>query len=341
MLDEFIGLREARAARAAGPSADPEALRRAYLDVLKLALCDLAGATTVSVGKLEDGSVASRELSGADLRMRAAGMDWPRQGLTMVGLNRLDDLEARVEAVVRDGVDGDLIEAGAWRGGASILMRATLDTLDAHDRTVWVADSFQGFPEPDRQKGLSAADYLAVSLEQVKGNFERFGLEHGVSFVPGFFEDTMSELVGRRWALVRLDGDTYEATWLTLRSLYPTLSVGGHLIVDDYGALPECGRAVDDFRARYGIDEPIERVDWTCVGWRRERANVIEPLEPSRPDELRREPRSVRAVARAGDPHVPSEHELELRQELERLQRDPLAAPLRWARGKLRGQRRR
>ena len=179
MLDEFIGLREARAARAAGPSADPEGLRRAYLDVLKLALCDLAGDTTVSVGKLEDGSVASRELSGADLRMRAAGMDWPRQGLTMVGLNRLDDLEARVESVVRDGIDGDLIEAGAWRGGASIMMRATLDTLDAHDRSVWVADSFQGFPEPDRQKGLSAADYLAVSLEQVTSNFERFGLETG------------------------------------------------------------------------------------------------------------------------------------------------------------------
>jgi O-methyltransferase len=336
MLDEFIGLREARAACAAGPSADPEGLRRAYLDLLKLALCDLAGDTTVSVGKLEDGSVASRELSGADLRMRAAGMDWPRQGLTMVGLNRLDDLEARVESVVREGIHGDLIEAGAWRGGASIMMRATLDTLDAHDRAVWVADSFQGFPEPDRQKGLSAADYLAVSLEQVKSNFERFGLGQGVKFVPGFFEDTMSELSGRRWALVRLDGDTYEATWLTLHSLYPTLSVGGHLIVDDYGALPECGRAVNEFRDRYGIDEPLERVDWTCVGWRRERDNAIEPPEPSRVDEPRRAPRTVRAVARERDLHVPSEQELELRKELERLQREPLAAPLSWIRGKLR-----
>jgi O-methyltransferase len=335
MVDEFIGLREARAARAAGPSADPEALRRAYLDVLKLALCDLAGATTVSVGKLEDGSVASRELSGADLRMRAAGMDWPRQGLTMVGLNRLDDLEARVEAVVRDGVDGDLIEAGAWRGGASILMRATLDTLDAHDRTVWVADSFQGFPEPDRQKGLSAADYLAVSLEDVKGNFARFGLEHGVTFVPGFFEDTMSELAGRRWALIRLDGDTYEATWLTLQSLYPGLSVGGHLIVDDYGALPECGRAVDEFRSHHGIEEPLERVDWTCVAWRRESDSPIEPVEP--PNSGRGERgRTVRAVPRESDLHVPSEHELVLSQELERLRRQPLAAPLDWVRARLR-----
>jgi hypothetical protein len=74
-----------------------------------------------------------------------------------------------------------LIEAGAWSGGASMMMRATLDTLDACDRTMWVAASFQGFPAPDRQKTLSAADYLAVSLEQVKSNSERFGLEHGVS----------------------------------------------------------------------------------------------------------------------------------------------------------------
>ena len=154
--------------------------------------------------------------------------------------------------------------------------------------------------------------------------------------MPGFFEDTMSELSGRRWALVRLDGDTYEATWLTLHSLYPTLSVGGHLIVDDYGALPECGRAVDEFRERYGIDEPLERVDWTCVGWRRERDNAIELPEPSRPEEPRRAPRTVRAVARERDLHVPSEQELELRKELERLQREPLAAPLSWIRGKLR-----
>jgi O-methyltransferase len=333
MLEEFSGLREARPARASGPSADAVGLKRAYLDLLKLALCDLTGATTVSVGKLEDGSVASRELSAADLRVRAAGMDWPRQGLTMVGLNRLDDLQERVESVVRDGVSGDLIEAGAWRGGASILMRATLDTLDARDRTVWVADSFQGFPDPDRQKGLSAADYLAVSLEQVESNFARFGLEEGVTFVPGFFENTMSELLGRRWSVVRLDGDTYEATWLTLHSLYPGLSVGGHLIVDDYGALEECRRAVDEFRARYGIEEPLERVDWTCVAWRRHNESAIESLPSA---QGQRPERAVRGVSRERDLHVPSEHELLLRQELERLQRHPLAAPLSWLRAKLR-----
>jgi hypothetical protein len=170
----------------------------------------------------------------------------------------------------------------------------------------------------------------------VKDNFARFGLEHGVTFVPGFFEDTMSQLAGRRWALVRLDGDTYEATWLTLQSLYPGLSVGGHVIVDDYGALEECRRAVDEFRDRHGIEEPLERVDWTCVAWRRESDSAVEPVEPPRARQAGRAERTVRAVPRERDLHVPSEHELVLSQELERLQRQPLAAPLDWVRARLR-----
>ena len=80
----------------------------------------------------------------------------------------------------------------------------------------------------------------------------------------------MPALRGRRWSLVRLDGDTYDATRLALDALYPGLAPGGYLIVDDYGALDECRRAVDEFRAEHGIAEPLEQVDWTCVRWRRE-----------------------------------------------------------------------
>src|SRR5881628_4098632 len=125
------GLTAARAPSADGPRAEADGMRRAYLELLKLCLCDLAGGRTISVGRMQDGTVISRELVGDEVRLRAAGMDWPLQGMTMIGLNRLDDLESCVEAVVRDGVEGDLIEAGAWRGGASILIRATLDSLGA------------------------------------------------------------------------------------------------------------------------------------------------------------------------------------------------------------------
>src|SRR4051812_16297702 len=139
LADARAHLAAAREPQASAPGADFKTLRGAYLDLLKLSLCDLAGAGTGSVGALGDGAVMARELGGEELRLRAAGMDWPLHGLTMVGLVRLDDLQACVESVVADGVAGDLVEAGAWRGGASILMRATLDTL-GEDRTVFVAD---------------------------------------------------------------------------------------------------------------------------------------------------------------------------------------------------------
>ena len=55
----------------------------------------------------------------------------------------------------------------------------------------------------------------------MRGHFARFGLEQGVEFVEGFFDETLPTLRGRRWSVVRLDGDTYEATWVGLESLYP------------------------------------------------------------------------------------------------------------------------
>jgi O-methyltransferase len=296
-----------REPRAAAPGPETETLRRAYLDLLKLCLCDLAGTSTISVGAMPDGTVMSRELRGEARRMRAAGLDWPLQGLTMVGLDRLDDLQRCVESVVADGVGGDLIEAGSWRGGASILMRAALDTL-GEERTVWVADSFEGFPA---DTSLDAYDFLAAPLDEVKESFARLGCDRGVRFVPGFFEQSLPPLAGERWAIVRLDADTYAPTRQALRALYPGLVPGGYLVLDDYGSFPGCREAVDEFRAEHGITEPIEKVDPTCVRWRRESAAPIE----IGPDPAAAEP-PPRAMARSRDTHVPTEREVELAREL-------------------------
>jgi hypothetical protein len=254
-----------------------EPLRGAYLDLLKLGLCDLLGAETRMVVKDAMG-VFSRRVEGPEQRQwRVDGSDWPLNALTMVGLRRLDDLQARIEELVADGVEGDLIEAGAWRGGASILMRATLDSL-SDDRELWVADSFQGFPQPEAgtaddtlETDMGAIDYFAPGLETVRGYFERFGVSERVSFVPGFFEETMAGLAGRRWALIRLDADGYNATRLALDTLYGGLARGGYVVIDDYftPGLDVCRDAVDGFRADHGIADEIVRVDWTGARWRK------------------------------------------------------------------------
>jgi O-methyltransferase len=251
--------------------------RDAYLRLLKLALCDLLGPAPLSAGGTGGRRTRMRVLTEKERTLREEGRDWPVNGVTMVGLRRLDHLHHAVERVLADGVPGDLIEAGVWRGGAGILMRAVLAVHGVTDRTVWLADSFQGLPRPrsrrfpaDRGDRQHRQSFLAASQEEVQTNFTRYGLlDDRVRLVAGWFADTLPTLRGRRWALIRLDGDMYESTLIALESLYPGLAPGGYLIVDDYGALDSCRAAVEDFRSAQSIEERLEPVDWTAVSWRR------------------------------------------------------------------------
>jgi O-methyltransferase len=72
-----------------------------------------------------------------------------------------------------------------------------------------------------------------------------------------------------RLAILRLDADLYESTMVALRSLYPKLSRGGYVIVDDFGAVPNCREAVEDFRRDLQISEEVKAIDWTGVYWQR------------------------------------------------------------------------
>jgi hypothetical protein len=213
----------------------------------------------------------------ADPANRLEGRDWPAEAETMIGLKRLDNIEYLLTDVLRRGIPGDVIETGVWRGGATIFMRAVLAAYGAADRYVWVADSFQGLPPPDAAAypadagvDLSGVPELATPLEQVQANFALYGLLDGqVRFLPGWFRDTLPNAPIGSLALMRLDGDLYESTIVALKSLYPKLSPGGYVIIDDY-ALSMCKQAVDDFRAAERIDAPLIPIDWTGMWWQRE-----------------------------------------------------------------------
>lgn len=212
-----------------------------------------------------------------DHRVRQQGLDWPARAETMVGLERLAHLQTCIEAVVRDGVAGDLIEAGVWRGGASIFMRAVLKAHGEAGRTVFVADSFEGLPLPDEKRYPAdrgdrhhCQPLLRVDLEEVRTNFDRYGLlDEQVQFLPGWFEETLPSAPIERLSLMRLDGDMYSSTIQTLEALYPRLSRGGFCIVDDYGAVPACRQAVVDYRSAHGISEEMTAVAGGAICWRR------------------------------------------------------------------------
>jgi len=218
-----------------------------------------------------------RRIDG-DPALQEVGIDLPAQAETMIGMRRLDNLQACVEDVLARDVPGDLLEAGVWRGGASIFMRGVLEAHGDLHRTVWLADSFAGLPPPDVERYPSDAGdtfsrnpHLAVSLEEVQENFRRYGLlDERVRFLKGWFHETLRNAPVERLAVLRLDGDMYGSTLETLDALYDKVSPGGYVIVDDYYAVPEgAGRATDDFRAERGITEELVKIDWAGAYWQR------------------------------------------------------------------------
>jgi Macrocin-O-methyltransferase (TylF) len=215
--------------------------------------------------------------SDSHVSRRIEGRDWPGVADTMIGLYRLNNLQYCLEQVLASRVPGDVIECGVWRGGAAIFLRGLLKAHGVTDRCVWLADSFCGLPAPnaekypaDREMTLHLARYLAVPLAQVRANFSRYGLlDDQVRFVEGWFRDTLPALNNQTWSLMRLDGDMYESTIDALVNLYPNLSPGGFVIIDDYADIPACRQAVHDFRERYGISEEIQPIDWSGAFWQK------------------------------------------------------------------------
>jgi hypothetical protein len=203
---------------------------------------------------------------------------------TMVPRVRLDNIQACIADVVERQIPGDLIETGVWRGGTTIFMRGMLKALGSTDRRVWVADSFQGLPEPDAEKFPAEAKahasttmtktykHFAVPRADVEANFKVFDLlDEQVRFLEGWFEDTLPTAPIDRLAVIRLDGDYYQSTMDALTSLYDRLSPGGYVVVDDYGEdrWTYCRRAVDDFRRARGLTGELTRVDPKCYYWQR------------------------------------------------------------------------
>ena len=212
-----------------------------------------------------------------DPQKRETGLDWPAAAHSMIGTKRMQNLRELCEQVLTDNIPGDFIETGIWRGGACIMMRAALKAYGDTSRKVYCCDSFAGLPkgEPDKYPNETKAELhkykeLAVSREQVASNFERYGLlDDQVVFVEGFFADTLPKLTAERFALLRLDGDMYSSTIQALEALYPKLSPGGFIIVDDYAFVHACKQAVEDYRAAHGIADQIQPIDWAGVFWRK------------------------------------------------------------------------
>ncbi|CAF3629128.1 unnamed protein product [Rotaria socialis] len=232
---------------------DESPMVRANVDVVRDTVCGLALRT-------QERAYVDNKTRPMDINQRIKGLDWPLTGITMVGQRRLINIEWAIRFVIANGVKGDYIECGVWRGGSSIFARAVLKALNNNDRHVWLADSFQGLPKartPHDTDIWSKMEYLKVSLEEVQTNFRSFNLlDDRVHFCKGYFVDSLPRCNVSRLAVLRMDGDMYESTMDQLFNLYSKLQVGGVIIIDDY-SIEECFRAIVDFRTWHNITEEI------------------------------------------------------------------------------------
>ena len=172
----------------------------------------------------------------------------------------------------RDGVPGALVDCGTWNGGSTALLSA-----GAPGRAIWAFDSFEGTPLATEPDGIPP-DLLPFSEGQCLGAEAMLreavalhGSPERLTVRPGWFQDTLEPAVDEIGpiAILHLDGDWYESIRFPLETLYPRVSPGGWVVIDDYGAVPGAARATDEFRARVGETSPLIRIDQTGRYWRK------------------------------------------------------------------------
>lgn len=233
--------------------------RRRYLDLLKRALNNY-----LYLGEGEDFTDYD---TITDSRYSDSRWTIPEWGIphTLLRMPQFESLEYALFQVIKHRVPGDFFEAGVYRGGAVIFMRAVLDVCGDTDRTVWAADTFGGIPAASKHAEVEDEvkewdDRWIAGLDEVKARIQRYGLlDDRIRFLEGPFSETLPGARLGDLAVVRLDADAYESTRDAIEVLYPKIPEGGFLIIDDWH-LDACRRAVNEYREAKGIEESIAGV---------------------------------------------------------------------------------
>jgi len=177
--------------------------------------------------------------------------------------------------VLERGIPGDFVECGVYAGASCALMAHAILESDEYAcglaealrsynpvrivktitdrRRVHLFDSFTGIPKPgpeDHELSANVGGESSCSMRDVEINMERWGVPPELlRYHPGLFEhslrDAEAELERSGIAFLRLDADLYSSTLVAMQWLYPLVSKGGYILVDDYD-LSGCRKAVHE-----------------------------------------------------------------------------------------------
>jgi O-methyltransferase len=197
---------------------------------------------------------------------------------TMTSPYRMNALHEAVKYACRANIPGDFVECGVWRGGSMMVAAMTLLNAKAPPRELYLYDTYTGMSEPsekdvttdgrnarsrwEKSQNGDANLWCYAPLEDVKNNVFSTGYPRDlVHFVQGKVEETIPATIPQRIAILRLDTDWFESTYHNLVHLYPLLSVGGVLILDDYGAWKGASEATDQYFREIGKTLFLARID--------------------------------------------------------------------------------
>jgi predicted O-methyltransferase YrrM len=200
---------------------------------------------------------------------------------TMTSPDRMNALIDAVHYVVKNKIDGAMVECGVWKGGSTMAIALTLKRLGAENRDLYLYDTFSGMSAPSDAdvsfiNGAKAHEYFSKtrtsedtsdwcisSLDEVKENMLNTGYQkERIHFIKGKVEDTIPNNIPNEIALLRLDTDWYESTKHELTHLFPLLKPNGVLIIDDYGHWEGARKAVDEYISDKKIRILLNRIDY-------------------------------------------------------------------------------
>ena len=201
-------------------------------------------------------------------------------GYSMTSKERMYGLYKAVEYIAQHNIHGDIVECGVWKGGSMMSVALALQHFGRMDKDIWLYDTFEGMSQPTpsdldyggrsalesiQRQGLKSFNEMCFApLDEVKQNMLSTNYpSQKIHFIKGKVEETIPEHLPSQISILRLDTDWYESTYHELEHLFPLLSPGGVLIIDDYGHWKGAKEAVDSYLKKYQVQILLNRLDYT------------------------------------------------------------------------------
>ncbi len=226
------------------------------------------------------GYVITREIP-SDFRDQDIKIINSVQPYTMTSAERIFSLIEAVRYVVKNEIPGDIVECGVWRGGSMMATAKTLLEQNTQEKDLYLFDTFEGMTKPEKidisNSNLDAtkefdntiidvdsSTWCRATIDDVKSNLFSVGYDKSkIHFIKGKVEDTLPLDGLKSISILRLDTDWYQSTKHELIHLFPKLSKGGVLIIDDYGFWQGARKAVDEYISENNIQILLNRIDET------------------------------------------------------------------------------